>query len=75
MKTTIATAAALAVSLAGLNARGVTGRIMTAEAMDAHNTYDAPKTLTPQPFHGARLSAQSLTVNLPAKSVVVLDLN
>jgi len=66
--------ATVGVSLTGLNARAVTGEIMTAEAMDAHNTYEAPTTLTPQPFRDARLGGQTLTVNLPAKSVVVLDL-
>lgn len=61
-------------SIRGLVATAVRGRILTAEAMDAHNTFEAPETLTPAPFTGARLDGERLTVELPAKSVVVLTL-
>jgi alpha-N-arabinofuranosidase len=67
-------AALAAVSLVGVQAHSVSGQIMTADQMDAHNTFDAPNTLKPAPFHGARLNGQDLEVSLPAKSVVVLEL-
>jgi alpha-N-arabinofuranosidase len=42
--------------------------------MDAHNTFDAPDTLKPVAFTGASLAANGLlSVALPAKSVVMLD--
>lgn len=62
------------VSLAGVQAGAVTGRIITGAAMDAHNSFEQPDTVTPQPFTGAQVSGGTLTVTLPAKSVVVLDL-
>ncbi|HUJ44893.1 MAG TPA: alpha-N-arabinofuranosidase [Opitutaceae bacterium] len=68
-------AIAVTATLAGLTAKSVTGRILTADAMNAHNTFDAPDAVHPVPFTGANLSGASLTVALPAKSVVVLELN
>jgi alpha-N-arabinofuranosidase len=62
------------VKLDGLNAATVTGRILTAGAINAHNTFDAPETVKPVAFTGAQVSGGTLTVALPPKSVVVLDL-
>jgi len=61
-------------TLDGLVAKAVTGRILTAPAMNAHNTFDAPNTVQPVPFSGASVANGRLTVALPAKSVVVLEL-
>lgn len=62
------------VSIAGHTAKSVSGRVLTAGAMNAHNTFDAPATVAPTPFNGAKLEGDTLTVTLPAKSVVVLTL-
>jgi alpha-N-arabinofuranosidase len=59
---------------AGLSATSVSGRIITAPAMDAVNSFDHPNTVVPQAFTGASVSADGLTVTLPPKSVVMLDL-
>ena len=61
-------------TLAGQAATAVTGRILTADAMDAHNTFAAPDAVHPVPFTGATLADGKLTVTLPAKSVVILEL-
>jgi alpha-N-arabinofuranosidase len=47
------------------------GRILTATAMDAHNTFDRPHVIEPAPY-AARNDADGLTFDLPAKSVVVV---
>jgi len=52
----------------------VSGRVLTADAINAHNTFEQPNTVEPEPFDGASLSDGLLTVELPAKSVVVLEL-
>lgn len=52
----------------------VSGTILTASEMDAHNTFDNPKKVKPAAFHGASLQQGKLAVSLPAKSVVVLEL-
>jgi alpha-N-arabinofuranosidase len=42
--------------------------------MNTHNAFDAPETIKPAPFEGAKLDGGKLTIALPAKSVVVLEL-
>ena len=52
----------------------VTGRILTGTTIDAHNTFDAPGTVKPAAFTGATLQNGVLTVAMPAKSIVMLDI-
>ncbi|MEJ1970255.1 MAG: alpha-L-arabinofuranosidase C-terminal domain-containing protein [Rhizomicrobium sp.] len=52
----------------------VTGSILTADAMDAHNSFDKPDVVKPAIFGGATLSGDNLAVIMPAKSLVVLEL-
>jgi alpha-N-arabinofuranosidase len=66
--------AQLELTLPGLAQGGVSGQIITADAMDAHNTFDQPDALTPQPFAGARWEGARLLIEAPAKSVIVLAL-
>ena len=62
------------VKLDALNVNTVSGRVLTAAAMDAHNTFDAPNAVKPAPFAGASINGRTLTVELPAKSIAMLDL-
>lgn len=64
----------LTVKLAGVASKAVTGRVLTAPAMNAHNTFAAPDAVQPAAFDGASLKGDTLEVKLPAKSVVVLAL-
>ncbi len=66
--------ATVSVQLAGISGGTVSGRILTASAMDAHNTFDAPDAVRPTAFTGATLANGTLSVTLPAKSVVMLDI-
>jgi alpha-N-arabinofuranosidase len=52
----------------------VSGRILTGTAIDAHNTFDAPETVKPVAFTGATLQGGVLTVAIPAKAIVMLDI-
>lgn len=61
-------------TLAGVSATAVTGQVLTAGTMTALNTFDAPGTVTPRPFTGARIDNGALSVALPPKSVVMLEL-
>ncbi|MFZ5496957.1 MAG: alpha-N-arabinofuranosidase [Verrucomicrobiota bacterium] len=67
-------AVTLTATLEGVKSGAVTGRILTAGTMDAHNTFAAPDVVKPAAFTGAALADGKLTVELPAKSVVVLEL-
>ena len=60
--------------LVGFAAKQVAGRVLTASAVNAINTFAAPTTVQPQPFTGASPTADGLAVTLPAKSVVMLTL-
>ena len=62
--------------LRGGEFREVSGRILTADALNAHNTFDNPDAVTPEVFDGASFSGENeLTVELPAHSIVVLKIN
>jgi alpha-N-arabinofuranosidase len=68
------TAAKLECELAGLKATKATGRILTAAELDAHNTFEAPEKVKPMAFDGAKVEDGKLSVELPARSVVMLTL-
>ena len=58
----------------GAELSAVTGRVLTAGAINAHNTFDQPEVVRPVPFEGARLDGpivdgHTLSAQLPAKSV------
>jgi alpha-N-arabinofuranosidase len=72
--TSPAQAVTLTVTLAGLAAKSVAGRVLTAPAMNALNTFETPNAVQPAAFDGASLEGGTLEVKLPAKSVVVLAL-
>jgi alpha-N-arabinofuranosidase len=50
------------------------GRILTAIAIDAHNTFDKPNMIQPVPFHGSTEGGK-LSFDMPAKSVAVVTVN
>lgn len=52
----------------------VSGRILTSDRINDHNTFDHPNAVTPQPFDGTTRDSAELKVALPPKSVVVLEL-
>lgn len=60
--------------LPGIQANSVTGRILTAEQLDAHNSFADPDRVKPAAFDDAELDGGRLNVELPARSVVVLEL-
>jgi hypothetical protein len=58
----------------GMKASSVGGQILTAPEITSHNTFDRPDTVKPAAFHGAQVDGGGLTVALPAKSIVMLQL-
>ena len=58
----------------GVKVSAVSGRVLTAATMQAHNTFEQPTSVQPVAFNGARVSGSMLNVELPSKSVVVLEL-
>lgn len=64
----------ITIAIRGFRPRHVSGEILTAGAMDAHNTFESSDTVRPTAFGGASLRDRSLEVVLPPKSIVVLSL-
>jgi len=59
------------VSIAGVGEGKASARVLTANAMDAHNTFAKPDAVKPAPI-AVQSSGGKLTVKMPAKSVVVV---
>jgi alpha-N-arabinofuranosidase len=64
----------LTLSLEGGKYSSVSGRILSADKLQAHNTFVQPEKIKPSPFKDASLKGGTLTVKLPPFSVVVLEL-
>jgi alpha-N-arabinofuranosidase len=58
----------------GMAVSTASGRVLTADRMNAHNTFDAPEQLRPSEFQGATISDNRVTFTLPPMSVTVLEL-
>ena len=58
--------------LQGATAKKATGRILTAAALNAHNTFGQPSNVTAMAFPGITLRNGALHLKMPAKSIVVI---
>lgn len=63
----------LLIDLRGGEYSGVTGRILTSAALNAHNTFEAPDSVKPEEFGDARIKNNIVSLDLPPKSIVVLE--
>jgi len=61
--------------LRGAKARTISGRILTAPEMNAHNTFDRPDSVKPAEFDAFRVTDNGFLTTLPSKSVVVLEVD
>jgi alpha-N-arabinofuranosidase len=57
----------------GFNAQKATGRILTAEATNAHNTFEKPDAVKLVEFKGIEIKDGKILATIPSKSVVVLE--
>jgi alpha-N-arabinofuranosidase len=64
----------ITMELRGIEADRVSGRILTADALNAHNTFEQPDAVSPASMKGIKLSKGVVTFTLPAHSIVVLEL-
>jgi alpha-N-arabinofuranosidase len=67
-------AAEVRCALEGAEPEKISGRILTAKTMTAHNTFENPDAVKPANFGDFKLEGNILTTTLPAKSVVVLEI-
>jgi len=59
----------------GASAREFSARVLTAPAMNTHNTFEKPNTVQPAPFKAAKRKGEAWIIELPPKSVVVATLH
>jgi alpha-N-arabinofuranosidase len=67
-------AAQVSTKVSGASAKSVTGRVLTAPATNTVNTFDKPDTVKPAAFTGIKVDGDMITLSLPSKSVVVLEM-
>lgn len=69
-------ASTVTIDLRGISAASltVTGTTLTSEELDAHNTFEQPDRIAPKPFDAFKTDGTHLVVELPSKSVTVLEL-
>ena len=60
--------------VSGFDVSGTTGRVLRGDAMDSHNTFSTPDTLSPVPL-AVKTEGNVIHLKLPEKSVVVLQIN
>lgn len=62
------------IEVRGADVSKVTGRILIGTELNTHNTFDSPEVVKPGEFNEAKLSKQKITLTLPAKSIVVIEI-
>jgi alpha-N-arabinofuranosidase len=62
------------IDLSQLKLKTVTGEILTSPNISDKNTFETPEKVKPAPFKAYKLSKGILTVQMPAKSIVALEL-
>lgn len=67
-------AADLQLDIPGIQSHTLSAQVITSEKFTDHNTFDHPETIKPQSFSGAKKNKESLTMKLPAKSIVMIKL-
>ena len=66
--------AQVSAKIAGAAGQIVTGRVLTAPALNSINTFDKPDVVKPAAFNGAQVQGDQMILTLPSKSVVVLEI-
>ena len=59
----------------GFKPAGASGRVLTAEKMNAHNIFDEPQAIGPVEFKDFKVKADKIELSMPAKSVVIISCN
>ena len=67
-------AAQVTMRVNGATLGNINGRVLTAQAMNAVNTFERPEAVKPVAFTNFKTEGGAITLTLPSKSVVVLEL-
>ncbi len=58
----------------GIDTKNVRARVLTADTITAHNTFDKPEQVKPEPFNDFQKTDSGITASLPSKSVVAFEI-
>ena len=64
----------VSLDLGDIKAKHLTGRILTTNNLREHNTFEQPNTVLPKEYKDAKLKDNQLEIDIPAHSVIVLEL-
>lgn len=65
----------VSLDLRGDKFKTITGKVLSAATVQAHNTFESPNTVSPKIFNGAKLTNNLIETTISPFSVVVLELN
>lgn len=63
----------LLIDLRGGDYKDVSARILTAPELNTHNTFDRPDEIKPATFKEVKIKKNILSLDMPAKSIIVLE--
>ena len=64
----------MTISLNGFNAKTVSGRILTCKSVADYNDFQNPNRVSPIEFKGTKVKKGVVSVKIPAKSIVVINI-
>ena len=64
----------ITINIADLKLKTVNGRILTSKNISDHNTFEQPEIVKPQAFKDFEITGNTLTIKMPAKAIVVLEI-
>jgi alpha-N-arabinofuranosidase len=67
-------AAEVTCELRGAKAKSISGRVLTANEITGHNTFEHPDSVHPEEFRAFKTTETGFSATLPARSVVVLEI-
>ena len=65
----------LHLDIRGAEVSEVKGRLLKSNAMNSHNTFENPSEVKPSGFEDVKIRKNGIDVNIPASSVVVLEIS
>lgn len=63
----------MACDIRGMRLNEASGKMITGEAINSCNTFEAPNSVISRPFTAFKIDGNVLTVEMPAKSIVMLE--
>ena len=60
--------------IVGATAKKITGKILTSEKMQDHNTFEDPDKIKIKDFNDFKIEGDNIIINMPSKSIITLEI-